>query len=412
MPAGQNAKSDTQRFSIKGRVVDASAPDLQDLLAQIRETPERPRCLCVPGGVEMYVARHRLFVVKRMPDTGSKHHPSCASYEPALQQSGLGELMGDAVLELAAGQVQLRVDFPWARSAGQGQPRGDPGESVDVATTGRRMSLRALMHFLLERAGFNRWSPAMDGKRNQGVFHKYMMAAAEDVLIKGVELKERLFVPEPFSEVTKSELAQRRREKLAVLLPQAGSRPLAMVVGEYKSNEPMPGGRRVWIKHMPDAPLLVDNKTWARMERVFAPMFEARDADHGLKVRLILAALIRARREQTYEIDAACMMLTNEQWIPLEGIHELHLMHALVTQRRRFIKPLRYDAKNHHPFPNALLLDVGETALPLHVVSAFASPAEREAKAKAAQLVNEAPWLWWSNEPMPQPCPDPCSPDP
>jgi hypothetical protein len=40
------------------------------------------------------------------------------------------------------------------------------------------MSLRALLHFLYERAGFNRWYPAMEGRRNQGVLHKYLCEAA------------------------------------------------------------------------------------------------------------------------------------------------------------------------------------------------------------------------------------------
>lgn len=103
---------DMQRFAIKGRVIDADALQLQDALAQVYDTPERPRCLCVPGGVEMYVARHRQFVVKRMPDSGSTHHPCCPSYEPEVQQSGLGELVGEAVLEREPGRVELRVDFP------------------------------------------------------------------------------------------------------------------------------------------------------------------------------------------------------------------------------------------------------------------------------------------------------------
>lgn len=50
---------------------------------------------------------------------------------------------------------------------------------------------------------------------------------------------------------------------------------------------------------MPDAPLLVGSKTWERIEHVFAPLFEARDAGSGHKVRLVLAALIRARWEHT-----------------------------------------------------------------------------------------------------------------
>lgn len=107
---------DIQRFSIKGRVFEADHPQLPGALAQVHDSPERPRCLCVPGGVEMYVAHHSQFVVKRMPDTGSLHHPGCPSFEPAPQQSGLGELMGAAVLESAQGSIELRVDFPWTRS--------------------------------------------------------------------------------------------------------------------------------------------------------------------------------------------------------------------------------------------------------------------------------------------------------
>jgi len=169
-----------QRFSIKGHVFNVDDPQLQDALAQVHGTSfERPCCLCVPGGIEMYVAHHRRLVLKRMPDTGSLHHPGCPSYEPELQQSGLGELVGEAVLESELGTVELRVDFPWTRSTGQGVPRGEPQHASEVEVPRRRMSLRALMHFLFERAGFNRWSPAMEGKRNQGVLHKYLQEAAE-----------------------------------------------------------------------------------------------------------------------------------------------------------------------------------------------------------------------------------------
>ncbi len=395
------AEGDIQRFSIKGRVVEANASDMQELLAHVYETPERPRCLCIPGGVEMYVARHRLFVVKRMPDTGCRHHPSCPSFEPEYQQSGLGELVGEAVLEFVPGQIQLRVDFPWVRTAGRSLVRGEAQGVTEVEAPRRHMSLHALMHFLFERAGFNRWSPAMAGKRNQGVLHKYLMHAAEDVVVKGVGLSERLYVPEAFNEASKFEAAQRRRHKLAVLRPHEGQSPLAVVIGEFKLCEATTLGRRVWVKHMPDAPLLVGTKTWERIERVFASLFEARDADSGHKVRLVLAALIRARREHTYEIDAASLMLTSEHWIPIEGVHELPLVHALVDQGRRFVKPLRYDARSAAAFPNALLLDAGPLPLPLHVISAFMAPKERTEKERVVRAAGAAPWLWWSTEAMP-----------
>ena len=391
---------DTQRLAIKGSVLAVNDPRLQDALAAVYESQERPRCLCVPGGIEMYVARHRQYVVKRMPDTGKQHHPDCSSYEPDPQESGLGELMGEAVLERESGQVELRVDFPWARSCGRGVARSEPREVSEVGVAQRRMSLRALTHYLFERAGFNRWSPAMEGKRSQGVLHKYLQEAAEDLTVKGVTLADRLYVPEPFSETTRFEAAQRRRSKLAVLNADDAQAPLAIVLGEFKAVDSAAPGSRVWIKHMPDAPLLVASKTWERMLRVFAPLFEARDADTGHKVRLVITALLRARREQTYEIDSASMMLTSTHWIPVEGIHELPLIDALVATHRRFIKPLRYDARPDAPFPNALLLDIGTRAVPLHVVSPFMHPKARQAKEAAIGGGASAAWSWLTTDRM------------
>ena len=157
---------DTQRFSIKGRVISGDDPLLQDALAQVHESAERPRCLCVPGGIEMDVARHRYVVVKRMPETGSRHHPSCTSCEPDPASSGLGKLVGDAVRESPAGEVDLCVDFPWTRNQGHGGSRTDAGLPGGVEVARRRISLHGLIHFLFERAGFNRWTPAMEGKVN------------------------------------------------------------------------------------------------------------------------------------------------------------------------------------------------------------------------------------------------------
>lgn len=69
------------------------------------------------------------FVLKRVPETGSQHAPACPSFEPEAQQSGLGELLGDAVIEREPGKVELRVDFPWARTTGRCVARNEPQEA-------------------------------------------------------------------------------------------------------------------------------------------------------------------------------------------------------------------------------------------------------------------------------------------
>src|SRR6266496_6860279 len=108
-----------QRFSIKGRTYASRDPALPDALARVYETPERPRCVCQRSGIEMYVAKHRLYVVKRMPDTGHQHHATCVSYEPELGQSGLGELIGEAIIEHSPELIELCVGFPLSREPGR-----------------------------------------------------------------------------------------------------------------------------------------------------------------------------------------------------------------------------------------------------------------------------------------------------
>jgi hypothetical protein len=184
---------------------------------------------------------------------------------------------------------------------------------------------------------------------------------------------------------------------------------LVVVLGEFKACDDTALGRRIWIRHMPDAPLLASNRLWERTERVFGPLFEARDADTGVGVRLMMAALIRARREQTYEIESLTLMLTSEHWIPVEGVHELPLIQALVAQQRRFLKPLRYDARSASEFANALLLDTGPAAVPLHLLSPFMIPTARLAKDRAIAATGPAAWVWRTEDAMP-PLPTPLTP--
>ena len=146
----------------------------------------------------------------------------------------MGALLGGAVLE-ELGQVELRVDFPWIRLGGRRVNHAPANDEVsEVQARPQRMSLLALMHFLFERAGLNRWGPAMIGQRSQRKVQHDLMAAARDIRVKGIALSERLYVPEQFIPEHKAEIAQRRRRHLALLNPVADERPLALILGEFK----------------------------------------------------------------------------------------------------------------------------------------------------------------------------------
>ena len=74
--------SDRQVFDVDGLHVSASATgQSQQVLLDAHTHRVRPLCLCVDGGVPMYVARiGDRFIVKRMPDTGTVHVLKGASF--------------------------------------------------------------------------------------------------------------------------------------------------------------------------------------------------------------------------------------------------------------------------------------------------------------------------------------------
>ena len=394
---------DESLYFIRGRRLRESDPALQEALAQIYGTSERPRCMCVPGGIEMYIAKLGEYVVKRMPETGGRHHPGCESFEPEPAASGLGELIGRAVVEHTPERVELRTSFPLARSAGRSITRiAGQGEPAEVQAQSKGLSLRALLHFLYERAGFNRWYPAMNGKRTQGVLHKYLTLAASGVSLKGVALEERLYVPEPFRLDLKDEIAERRRRKLCSLSLSSdhAQQKLAIVIGEFNGVEEAGTGYEIKVKHMADLPLHVDRTTWEKAARSYAPTLDAVNADVEHKPRVLMALLICAKREHLYEVDSITCMLVSRQWLPLEATHELPLIDALQQQGRKFIKPLRYDLNSTARLASALLLDCDGAPRAMHVISPFLNARDRAVKERTVAELGDQCWVWHTDQPM------------
>lgn len=390
------------RYSINGHIVGPDDPRFQDLLANCYNGSTRPRCLCAPGGVDMYVARFKSFVVKRMPGTGEQHHPTCPSYEPASGESGLGELLGEAIFERTPELIEVRLDFPLTRRLGRPFSPGAPSEKTEVSAARRKLGLRGLLHLLWERAGFNRWYPKMEGKRYWGVVRKHLMAAAQEIQTKGARLDERVFIPEPFRLENATAIARRRAADLSVLLSPSEDVQFKMmvIIGELKEFSDTALGSKIILKHMSDCPLYLDTKTAVRFRKVFCYEYETWLQEKDLsqeklpRFRFILGGLIYAKRENLYYLDTATLMMTGENWIPLDYTYEQTLMSVMQEQRRRFIKPLRYESKGGAVFPNFVLLDAGDAPVSLDIVSAFMADKDRAVKESVVRERIQPAWVW------------------
>jgi hypothetical protein len=384
---------DEQHYLINGRIFAADNLDLQEALARIHGTPARPRSLCVDQGVEMYVSKFSDFVIKRMPNTGAEHHPTCPSYELPANESGLGEMLGEAIVERGPDGVELRLNFPLTRRVGRSFVMADREPPAEVALARKQLSLRGLLHYLWERAGFNRWSPRMQGKRSYWVLRKFLLQACEEVETKGLHLAERVFIPEQFSLDRAADIARRRDEALSILSSvDAGPHfKLMIAIGELKDLRPTALGYKLVLRHLPDGGFFIEERAGSRTKRAFELELQAWSAG---QVKLIAACLFRAKREHLYQIESLTLMMTSSQWIPLDHAYEKDVVDKLVTEQRAFVKPLRYEAKQVGRFPNFLLLDAGERPVALDILSRFLAEQERAAKARAIADRVSAGWVW------------------
>lgn len=380
-----------QRFLIDSTIWHPGDAGFQQALQTAYENDVRPRCLCTPDGVPMYVSRHGTWLAKRMPLTGQAHDAGCPSFEVPLANSGLGIYWGKAVQASSLG-LALKLSFGLRERA----TSASFANSVQERTPAKRdsvrgLGLRGLTHLLFEQAGLNRWSPAMAGKRHQGVIHKYLMAAGQGCWVAGECLGDRLLVPEPFDVQTLREVAQRRTDKLRAL-----GRDRVLVCGEIKTVEAVGERVRVWVKHWPDWPLWASAHLWQRVERSHRSIIEAQETSESL--RLVLTALLQPLREGCYQVHSVALMLTTRQWVPLHRAFEESLIDRLVEDGRRFIKPLRYDL-GEAALPTALLLDAGPEPVALHLLSPFMSERERTQQLKV--LEGSKAWVWHTTQPWP-----------
>ena len=265
-------------YKIADKTYADEAPELQQALAAVYDSDVRPLCMCVPNGVEMYISRFSKYVVKRMPDTGHFHDPACDSFEVPDAETGRGLHAGDAILRMDDGRLKIRLGFPLTRYEGKSVSHGVGTGSGSDAVEGSKgsLSIGALLHLLWHEAGFNKWSPKMQGKRYWGLIRHFLLEAANDIDAKGDRLAEHLLIPEPFRKEKRDEIAERLAQQLAKLAPpRSGVHPMLLLIGELKDLEDTPTGARLVVRHLPDLTLHVSEDLMKKIKRHFGSAIEA-----------------------------------------------------------------------------------------------------------------------------------------
>lgn len=349
------------KIRINNKVIEkGSTTELQKELKIAYGNKEHPLCLCTAKGAPMYISKiqNDVFLLKRMPGTGLSHSIECSSFEMPQELSGRGDVEGSAVsIDETTGASTLKFDFSLSkRNTSKPPPEAAPGTKTEVKANPKKLTLKSFFHYLYEDAGFCKWTPKMEGKRNWFVIEKYLRIASMNKIAKGEPLDSYLLIPSPYSEDNAEADKHKRRVFLKKL--QSGSKTttrLGMVIGEMKEIIPSKHGFKIAIKHMPELPLFCDAKLHKQIEKVFAQELSINAEVENVK--LIVVATYAVSVSDNLMLDSATLITVNKNWIPFDGIDEMRLIDDCIAERRIFFKPLRYNVEGSRPIASVILND-------------------------------------------------------
>lgn len=384
-----------RRFRLADQVIEEAAPNFQDLLANAYRRKLRPLCLCHEPCPTMYIAQvGDQYIVKRMPLSGGGHDPSCSSYEPPDELSGLGVLMGSAIqVDPESGMAALKLDFRLSKVGARSTPAAGAVGSDSVGGDTKKLSLRGLLHYLWHEAELTVWTSRWAGKRHWWNIRRHLVEAARQMTVRDGALSEILFVPEPFRSADKAAIEQRRAEALASALPpKSGPRKLMILVGEVKEFGPARSGQKLIVKHMPGFVFLLDENLHRRLQTRFEnemALWSADDASH-----LMAIATFGLTPAGLAVIEEIALMVVAENWVPYESAYEKKLVDALARTRERSVKGLRYNLPPDKPTA-AAILQMKPRPVGLYVVPPSADGAYEET---LGELIVSRPefdtWIW------------------
>lgn len=349
----------------------------------------------------MYVARiGDQFVVKRMPLSGGAHHPQCESYEPPYELTGLRPLIGSAIqIDSATGAAALKLDFSMTKRGSHTSTEKSGAERpAIVKNETRKLSLRALLHYLWHEGGLTEWTSLWIGKRHWWQVRSHIVEAARTMTVRTEPLVDRLFVPEPFRAEDKTAIEQRRAMALAEIYQSApGPKRLMLLIGEIKEFGQARSGRKVVIKHMPGFPLFIDERPWKALQTRFSAQLElwqASEASH-----LIAVMTIGATASGLATINEIALMTVTGEWLPVESVYEERVLEKLTKMRRKSVRGLRFNLSSSQPVAVATLPEAKPVPVALYVVPPNAGD---DFESLLAEMIEARPdlrsWIWRISE--------------
>ncbi len=379
------------QYLVAGELRRSDEPGFQEFLGNLAR-PRRVHCVCTQPAVEMYVPFVRgQYLLSCMPGTMARHALACTHYEPPLSISGAAAVMGSAIDANESGDITLRLDFAMRKISGN-VPPGPSGQGLESAKVNpNKLSMRGLLHYLWQEAGFHKWSPRMEHKRNDWVLHKYLVQAAASKRISAGLLSDVLVVPRPEGSGGQGGTADTHVSlQLARAATDAsGARRMALVIGEVVRLSHGTLAHQLAISGLPKA-LAISDALFSQVERVFSAQIAMWQA--GVNRLMVLGTFFNDTVGNPV-LSELTLMNVSAELLPFENIFEEALIARLVGAQRRFSKGLRYNLKRSVPIASAVLTDT-ERPVALFILQPGGDQALLTAQVSQAQSEGLETLVW------------------
>ncbi|ACE94967.1 hypothetical conserved protein (plasmid) [Rhizobium etli CIAT 652] len=384
-----------RQFLIGSQTIGESSPEFQAQLERAYEQKLRPLCRCQETPVPMYIARvDGQFLIKRMPLSGRDHDAGCSSYDPPYELSGLGPLIGNAIqIDAATGAAMLKLDFSLSKRGNRSVSKPSSEPSDTVRSTTKKLSIKAMLHYLWETAELTEWTSIWAGRRGWGRVRSSLLNAARQMIVRGGPLSDILFIPEVFHQEEREGISTRRAAMLAgAQTTGPGPRKLMMIVAEVKEFSQARDGHKIMVRHLP-FPFMIDESAWRRLNARYETDLELWRSNEDS--HLIAIATFGISGVGIATIEEVAMMVVNENWIPFENVQEQRLLERLSGLKRRSVKGLRFDLSRAQPIASVTLPQAQPAPVAMFIVPTNADEdfevALNEMIAARAEMT---PWIW------------------
>jgi hypothetical protein len=327
------------------------------------------------------------YVIAVWPNQGHMHHPSCHFYRDEDDNTAIKPDEPDetGAIEENEHGFDVRLSLSLLQSARKAAESRE--HNATPARQAATAGLTELFHHLYRQASLNMHRP--DARYRDWSFVRWALGQQVELLrVNGREFNKHTYIVPVFNVKTKTSPEPWPPQRIRSLA-QSG---YLFLIGEVKSIEPGGSGCTWWLKNFP-RPLLADPSTQAGVLKDNTVAGTSIDLlKHSpFKHHILLLARIRLGAETIHLMNAS-LLLTAEQYIPVDNMAELELATALVREKRAFIKPMVGSTIRQADF---LLRDTNpHTAL-------FVLPANtaiRDHKINAsdwhAQAKQRAIWIW------------------